>query len=136
MRYYIDMVTSEERIPDPEGDDFADEASAREEAAQSLREFLADRLRAGESIWARWAAQVRDESGEVAFQITTREMMLSTSLGRQILDRSAVTGDGEAAAVATFLRARNNHEEIRQSIRDVRDQLRLLGELTARINSR
>jgi len=54
MRCFIHTVTDTEFIRDREGEDFADWQAAAQEAAQVARDLMAEELRKGRPLPARW----------------------------------------------------------------------------------
>jgi hypothetical protein len=69
MLCYINIVTDTTFIRDPEGAEFADLASAQEEAAQSARDLMADQLRQGQPAPLHWKALVMSDHETVLLTI-------------------------------------------------------------------
>jgi hypothetical protein len=65
MRYFIPIVTDQERLVDPNGGLFADLDSARAEASQSARHRMAEELRCGRPVPFACRAQVADDDGNI-----------------------------------------------------------------------
>lgn len=81
MRYYIDINRDDDLVDDLEGGEFADLAAAREEAIQSLRDVVAERLRQGGFIGGNWASRLRGEDGTVVFEIRAEELFVDSPDG-------------------------------------------------------
>ncbi len=76
MRYFIDILKNGVLVDDPEGAEFCDLAAAREEAVQSLRDFVAEQLRQGSFIRKGWTSQLRSESGEIVFAVSAMDLVV------------------------------------------------------------
>ena len=137
MRYFIDIVTDKQRVPDLEGQDFTDLSAARDEAIQSLRDLLADRLRDGGYIHMSWRANVRDEKGDLPFEIPVQELISDKSIG-DLFSNSVPKAVSDHVklrmhAMETFRRAKDTTRQIQEDMQKARAQLQLLGQLTAAI---
>ncbi len=62
MRFYLHLGDAESIIPDEEGLDFPDLATARKEARTSIQDLLADDIRRGKAT-ARRHINITDEHG-------------------------------------------------------------------------
>src|SRR5262245_63903936 len=65
MRFFIHVFNGSQTISDPEGGEFPHLDAAVAEAAQGARDLIADQLRRGNPVPARWEAHVADENGAV-----------------------------------------------------------------------
>jgi hypothetical protein len=87
MRYFIDIRANGVLVDDPEGAEFCDLAAAREEAVQSLRDFVAEQLRQGSFIRKGWTSQLRSESGEIVFAASAMDLILEEPEVRSWVER-------------------------------------------------
>lgn len=137
MHYFIDIKTEKKLVMDPEGADFADLAEAREEATQSLRDLLAERLRSGDFIHSGCASCVRDRTDKTVFEITVRELIHNNSIQALFFSErsksSALLSSVEASAMGIFFRANKAHRQICEDLDKVRNELRMLTKLTQQL---
>jgi len=128
VRYFIHVITGNERIRDPEGAVFASLATAREEACQSARDLMADELRAGRPLPLTWRVQIADAEECVLLTINFRSLVMEA--GKDV--QAAPSLQPELAllerARETFARARKSHAEIRFGLSELRDHVRRLSE--------
>lgn len=131
MRYFIHIVTDQERIIDPDGAEFADLGVARSEACQSARDLMADELRSGRTVPFAWLVQLADEDGTVVLTLPFAEMVFGDGFAGQ-LPRPTRPASPEfhmaliERAKVTFARAHKSHSEIRTSLNELRENLRQL----------
>jgi hypothetical protein len=136
MQYFIHIVTDHERLVDPDGGDFADLASAREEASQSARDLMAEELRCGRPVPLNWRAQVANEDGTILLTLPFARLVFSEVVAAQLarIDRPT-TPEAHLALIerakATFTRARSTHAEIRDGLSELRRQVRRLAEYSS-----
>jgi len=136
MRYFIHIVTAQERLIDPDGSEFTDLASARAEATQSARDLMAEELRCGRPVPFAWQAQVADEEGKVLLTLPFASLVFSDMIAVQLSRISRPTSTAAHLALierakVTFARARSTNAEIKDGLAELRNQLRRL----ARYNS-
>src|SRR5262245_27015857 len=136
MRYFIHIVTAQERLMYPDGSEFADLASARAEATQSARDLMAEELRCGRPVPFAWQAQVADEAGNVLLTLPFASLVFSDVMAVQLSRISRPTSPAAHLALierakVTFARARSTNAEIKDGLAELRNQLRRL----ARYNS-
>jgi hypothetical protein len=77
VRYFIHVITANERIRDPEGAEFVNLATAREEACQSARDLMADELRAGRPLPLAWRVQITNAEERVVFSLKFESLVLN-----------------------------------------------------------
>jgi hypothetical protein len=127
MHYFIHVVTDQERIIDPEGAAFPDLHAAKEEAAQSARDLMAEELRCGRPMPVGWRVQIADTSGTIVHAIPFMTLLFGNNAEFQRkelgLDMALVE-----RAKATFARVRRNHSEINDGLNRLKGQLRTLSE--------
>lgn len=134
MHRHLHIITDTERIVDPDGQPFADLASALAEARQCARDLMAEELRAGRPLPLAWKVQVVDGEGAVEATLKFAELVF----GPPMHDRQP-TGSVQAApdlilrAKAIFFKARHHEAELRSSLRALSDHVRALSKLTSSI---
>lgn len=136
MRYFIHIVTANERIRDPEGAEFDSLASARDEASRSARDLMADELRAGRTLPLGWLVQIEDETERIAFTIKFATLVLG---GAEASWRPPMFAQDLALierAKATFAKARKNHAEIKLGLDGLRNEVRKLAQYSAALEKR
>lgn len=68
MKYYFNLVSTTDRIVDPEGVEVDDRESAWAHALRAIKELRAeDSIKSGE--WTSWRLEVTDEFGTMLFSI-------------------------------------------------------------------
>jgi hypothetical protein len=139
MRYFIHVVTDQERIVDPEGAEFPDLTSARTEAVQSARDLMAEELRCGRPIPFGWRAQVADADGKVVLTLPFSQLVFGEQFAAE-LSRVSRPRSPEVdlllieRARATFARARKSHADIRDGLNQLRAQVRQLARYTTALH--
>jgi len=73
--FYLDIIDRDQRVDDPDGQEFPSVEAATEEARLSAREMVASDLREGRPLGLHRLIEVRDELGAVAARITFTEAM-------------------------------------------------------------
>src|SRR5262245_51709857 len=135
MRYFIHVVTDQERLIDPDGEEFTDLASARAEATQSARDLMAEELRCGRPVPFAWRAHVADAEGNVVLSLPFAQLVFAEAIWAE-LPRVGRPTPPEAhlalieRAKVTFTRARRTNNEIRNGLIELRDQLNQLAKYT------
>lgn len=124
MRYFIHIITDNERLVDPDGGEFFDLVSARTEAVQSARDLMAEELRCGRTVPFGWRAQVADEDGRVMLTLPFARLVFSEDLAAEVLkDWRPLSPDIDQVLVkrakATFARARQSTAEIHKGLREL-----------------
>src|SRR5262249_1636369 len=132
MRYFIHIITNEERLIDPDGGEFTDLESARAEASQSARDLMAEELRCGRPVPFAWQAQVADGDGNVLLTLRFARLVFSEVIAAQLTRAVRPTSPEAHLALiertkATFARARTTNAEIKDGLSELRNQLRRLG---------
>jgi hypothetical protein len=140
MRYFIHIVTDKERIVDPDGGEFADLASARDEASQSARDLMAEELRKGRPVPFTWLVQVADDEGNVLFTVPFARLVFSEVIAAQLIRMSRpTTPEAHLALIAraktTFARARTTNAEIKDGLTELRNQVRRLAQYSNALGS-
>lgn len=140
MRYFIHIVTDQERIVDPDGGEFADLASARDEASQSARDLMAEELRKGRPVPFTWLAQVADDEGNVLLTLPFARLVFNEVIAAQLIRMSRpTTPEAHLALIerarATFARARTTNAEIKNSLTELRNQVRRLAQYSNALGS-
>jgi len=69
MKLYFDLVDVRGRVADDVGEDFADLASARQEALASIRELIIDSLRMGRGLELDRSFEIRDSAGSIVAEV-------------------------------------------------------------------
>jgi len=124
MRYFIHTVTDTELIRDPDGEDFADQQMAEQEAAQVARDFIAEALRKGKHLPLRW---------KVLLASADDTILLSLPFSQLISDHEASLlrpGSAEGTGLDTVRFGADRppapwgSQDTRQLIDDVRDTIR------------
>ena len=140
MRYFIHIITHEERIIDPDGGEFADLASARAEASQSARDLMAEELRCGRPVPFAWKVQVADDEGNVRVSLPFAKLVFS-EVNEAHLSRISHPISREAhlalieRAKITFARARSANAEIKDGLTELRNQLRRLAQYSSALGN-
>ena len=134
MHYFIHVVTDQERIIDPEGAAIPDLHAAKEEAAQSARDLMAEELRCGRPMPVGWRVQIADTSGTIVHAIQFMTLLFGNNAEFQRrelgLDMALVE-----RAKATFARVRRNHSEINDGLNRLKGQLRTLSEFNVALGN-
>lgn len=132
MRYFFHILTGFTVISDNEGAEFADQAAAEEEAAQSGRDLIAEELRCGRPAPVHWQVQITAADGgmlkSIAFSSLVNGMGRAAGASAQDAALAAVariTGFQERIAAAGRT-SRLLHAEIRTAIAEVRHTLQKL----------
>jgi hypothetical protein len=133
MRYFIHIVTDQERIVDPDGGEFTDLASAREEASQSARDLMAEELRKGRPVPFTWLVQVADDGGNVLLTLPFARLVFNEVIAAQLIKIGRpTTPEAHLALIerakATFARARTTNAEIKDGLTELRKQVRRLAQ--------
>jgi hypothetical protein len=76
MRYYFHILTDQERLRDPDGEDFSSLAVARTEATQCARDLIAERLRCGRAAPSRWCIHVAQEDDTIVHTVPFAPLLL------------------------------------------------------------
>ena len=139
MRLFIHVFNGSEIIDDPEGGEFPDLDAAVFEAAQSARDLIADQLRRGNPVPARWEVHVADEDGGVLEVIPFAELVATyddltmpepteePQEGRKDTSFAALL----ARAKATAERSRSLNIEIQATVTDIQARLRTLSAINS-----
>jgi hypothetical protein len=133
MRYFIHIVTDQERIVDPDGGEFTDLASAREEASQSARDLMAEELRKGRPVPFTWLVQVADDGGNVLLTLPFARLVFNEVIAAELIKIGRpTTPEAHLALIerakATFARARTTNAEIKDGLTELRKQVRRLAQ--------
>ena len=135
MRCYIHILTDNERIVDPDGEEFADLEAARAEASQSARDLMAEELMAGRPVPFGWRAQVADSEGAILLTISFAGLVFGSE---QPLAGFAFPPVRNAELVARVREARmsvrTNHGEIKSGIKELWSNLHTLAKMNAALN--
>jgi len=131
MRYFIHIITAQERLVDPDGTEFTDLASARAEASQSARDLMAEELRCGRPVPFAWQVQVADEAGNVLLILPFSSLVFSELVAAEVSrSNRPITPEAHLALIerarVTFARARRTNAEIKNGLTELRNQLRRL----------
>src|SRR5262245_31836005 len=141
MRYFIHIITDQERLVDHDGGEFGDLGSARAEATQSARDLMAEELRCGRPVPFGWKVQLADDDGNVLLTLPFAQLVFSEVIAAQ-LSRTVRPASPEAhlalieRAKATFARAKNTNAEIRDGLTELRNQLRKLAQYSSALGNR
>jgi len=133
MHRHLHVITDTERIIDPDGQPFADLASALAEARQCARDLMAEELRAGRSLPLAWKVQLVDSEGAIEATVKFAELVFGSHVHEGQPKRSVQDPDLTQRAKAIFFKARHNEAALRSSLRALSDNVRLLSKLTASI---
>ena len=140
MRYFIHIVTDQERIVDPDGGEFTDLASARDEASQSARDLMAEELRKGRPVPFTWLVQVADDGGNVLLTLPFARLVFNEVIAAQLIRMGRpTTPEAHLALIerakATFARARTTNAEIKDGLTELRNQVRRLAQYSNALGS-
>jgi len=136
VRYFFHIISDQERLIDPDGGDFANLASARDEACQSARDLMAEELRCGRPVPFAWRVQVADWEGNILLSISFANLVFSEMVAAQLsrIDRPT-TPQAHLALIerakATFSRARSTNTEIKAGLTELRNQVRRLAQFSS-----
>lgn len=134
MRYFIHIVTDQERVVDPDGAEYLDLGSARVEACQCARDLMAEELRSGRPVPFGWCVQVAAEDGTVHFTHSFAHLVFAGNMADAVTNASRRMSPAHdlmlvERARATFTRARQSHAEIRTGLAELRGHMRQLERL-------
>jgi hypothetical protein len=132
MRYYFHIMKDQERLRDPDGEEFASLACAREEAAQCARDLIAEELRCGRAVPAQWRIQIAHDDETILDTVSFASILNGEEIQRSRLRPRFISKHHHelmARALATSNRARTSHAEITRHLTGLRDNLRSLAEL-------
>src|SRR5262249_33448965 len=140
MRYFIHIITNEERLIDPDGGEFTDLESARAEASQSARDLMAEELRCGRPVPFAWQAQVADGAGNVLLNLPFARLGFRQGIAPQFAGTGRPTSAEAHLALierakTTFARARTTNAEIRDGLSELRNQLRRLAQYSGALGN-
>jgi len=140
MRYFIHIITDQERLVDPDGGEFADLESARAEASQSARDLMAEELRCGRPVPFAWRAQVADDEGNVLLSLPFARLVFSEVIAAQLSRTSRPTSPEAHLALierakATFARAKSTNAEIKNGLIELRNQVRRLAQYSSALGN-
>jgi hypothetical protein len=134
MRFFIHLFNGSSVICDPEGEEFPDLAAAVAEAVQGARDLIADQLRQGKPVPARWEARIADEAGAILKAISFAALVTTNDdlTAHAPTERPSQVPQGFAAAFAsakaTAERSRSLNAQIQTTVTEIRAQLRALSE--------
>src|SRR5262249_37993443 len=140
MRYFIHIITDQERLVDPDGGEFADLDCARVEASQSARDLMAEELRRGRPVPFGWKVQLADADCNVLLTLPFARLVFSEAIARQ-LPRTVYPPSPEdhlaliERAKVTFARAKSTNAEIRDGLTELRTQLRRLAQYSSALGN-
>jgi hypothetical protein len=72
-RFFLHLVLSGLRYPDPEGSEFPDRASAVREAISAAKDMMAEGLRGGKPLMRDASFEITDDDGAVIASVTFAE---------------------------------------------------------------
>src|SRR5262245_54171954 len=131
MRYYFHILTDRERLRDPDGEEFSSLDAAREEATQSARDLIAEKLRCGQAVPSRWRIQIALKDETIVETVPFASLLLGHEASPP--PRTQVRGRNHreviARAQATFTRAQNATVEIGSHLTELMDNLETLSQL-------
>lgn len=136
MRLFINIFAGDSILHDEEGVEFRDLAAAELEAAQSVREILAQRLQAGMPLHLDWYFQIEDQSGKILCASRFADVVLADKRHAQAPAQPGIGLDGARlgdGANATFSRARRLNAQVTDGLGELRDNVRRLSQLNAKI---
>jgi hypothetical protein len=132
MHCFIHIVTDEQRIVDPEGEEFADLEAARLGASQSARDLMANELVAGRPVPFGWRVQVADLDGTVLLTIPFASLAFGQTVGMEGWKFPRVAGpEVLGRARATMLKAHHANGDVLRSIGELWSHLRTLSDVNA-----
>jgi hypothetical protein len=140
MRYHFHVFNGFRVILDPDGGDFPNLAAAAAEGAQSARDLIAEKLRAGKPFPKGWVVQIADPDG-IVLEVIPFDELLTTEVDhlpkpRIEAERSSLQSSSHdsdfpalyARAKASAERSRSLNEEIKATVGDIRERLRTLAD--------
>src|SRR5262245_23723471 len=133
MRYFIHIITDQERLIDPDGGEFADLDCARAEASQSARDLMAEELRRGRPVPFGWKVQLAAADGTILLTLPFARLVFSEAIARQLPTTIRPTSSEAHLALiertkVTFARAKSTNAEIRDGLTELRSQLHRLAQ--------
>ena len=131
MRYFIYIITDQERLVDPDGCEFTDLESARAEANQSARDLMAEELRRGRPVPISWKAQLADDDGKILLTLPFARLVFGELVAAQLSKTvRPISPQAHRALIerakATFAHAKSTNAEIRDGLIELRNQVRRL----------
>ena len=135
MLVFIHIVTDDERIIDPEGQECATIEAARAEARQSARDLMAQELQAGRPPPVGWHVLIADARGGILDTISFSTLAFGNdpALGSV---RSIPTRQLIEQVRNTIRLGREGRAGIRQSIAEAHKNLRTLARLNEALSRR
>jgi hypothetical protein len=130
MRYFFHILNEHERVRDHDGEEFANLASAREEAIQSARDLIAEELLCGRPAPSQWRIQIALEDDTILETVALASLLMGEgryASGPRV--KRKVEPELIAHAKATFTYARTTNAEIRHHLSELRDNLQALAQL-------
>jgi hypothetical protein len=122
MRYFLNVVTENRLIQDPDGEEFADIGAATLEAEQVARALLATELAAGRKLPANWRVQVTNARAVVVKEISFCEI-LGSELRATPIELPARAPELIEEARAAVVQARRLRLELRENLARARAEL-------------
>ena len=131
MRYYFHILTDQERLRDPDGEEFSSLAVARTEATQCARDLIAERLRCGRAAPSQWCIHVAQEDDTIVHTVPFAPLLLGEDDhgGQHEFGRKS-HGELFASAIATSNQARTTHAQITRHLTELKYNLRMLTALS------
>jgi len=140
MRYFIHIITDQERLVDPDGGEFADLDYACAEASQSARDLMAEELRRGRPVPFGWKVQLADADGNILLTLLFARLVFGEAIARQLPTTVRSTSPEAHLALierakVTFARAKSTNAEIRDGLTELRSQLRKLAQYSGALGN-
>jgi hypothetical protein len=125
MRYFLNVVTENGLIQDPDGEEFPDLAAAMLEAEQVARALMASELAAGRKLPANWGVQVSNGRAVVLKEINFSQI-LGSERPAQPIELPVRAPELVTEARAAVLQARGIRLELRENLARARTELQNL----------
>jgi hypothetical protein len=118
------ILGSGRTLMDPDGAEFADRETALREAHQSVRDLIADELRAGKPAPLDWHVHLTSDDGSISEQIAFADVVVRPSTERSGAPSELALQHAEA--LSSFAEIRQTLFSIRGAIEDLQQSLRAL----------
>ena len=96
VRLFLHVITDDQPIFDPEGEEFTTIASAVAAAQDSARELMIDALRSRRTLPLTWRIRVADEAGNVAAEVSLASVALGFEISRTPIEQRALVSEVDA----------------------------------------
>lgn len=123
MRYYLNVVTDNGLIKDPDGEEFPHIYAAMAEAEESARAVIVGELEAGRKLLPAWGVQIANSRGVVIDEVSFGAVLHGSGTPDRMAARAPA---GIKEAHATGQESQRLGREVRESLAKTRAELRTL----------